>query len=392
MKTLENRILAMTISGHALCHIFMLILAAVLIPITKEFNVTITQLTSIGTISYFLFGLGAFPSGLFAQRTNAKLTLKLFFLLSGIASLVLFFSPNLLSFGIGLALLGASGSLYHVSGLTLISQGIEQRGKAMGIHGVAGSFGIAITPLLASGIYTLWGWRYVYLTAAIISIFLFLFLMVDKIIPAAHVQIKQKKEAASQKSMMPVFILFLLTMAANGFLYRGFMTLIPTYVAEKVTIESLSQSFSGGLITTFILSIGMIGQYWGGHLSDKHKMSVLYLVTLMCSLPFLFSLSLLSQGFLVASAVFFTLFHFPQQPVENHLISHLMPSKWVSLGYGIKFTMTFGVGSFASGFVGYLTDQWHMGLVFQVLTGVGLLSVIMLLAVNYLLKKNHQLI
>ena len=35
-----------------------------------------------------------------------------------------------------------------VSGLTLISHGIKEKGKALGIHGIAGSAGITLAPII----------------------------------------------------------------------------------------------------------------------------------------------------------------------------------------------------------------------------------------------------
>ena len=45
---------------------------------------------------------------------------------------------------VGLTLLGAGASLYHPVGLALLSHGVRLRGRAMGIHGVAGSVGVAL--------------------------------------------------------------------------------------------------------------------------------------------------------------------------------------------------------------------------------------------------------
>jgi hypothetical protein len=34
------------------------------------------------------------------------------------------------------------------------------------------------------------------------------------------------------------------------------------------------------------------------------------------------------------------------QPIENSLVAYLIPARWRSLGFGIKFTLVFGAGAF----------------------------------------------
>ena len=376
----ELEIIGITSLGHSLCHIYMLLMAGALVAIAKEFNTSLTVITSIGTACYFIFGLSAFPAGIFTSKTNAKLTLKLFFSLSALSCLVIGFSRNLWGFAIGLCLLGLFGSLYHVSGLTLISHHIKKQGRALGIHGVAGSLGIALTPLLTGLILAVSNWRGVYLVMAIPGLIGFLILQFNRSIQPATIlkSSTASKEVNNKKSLIPFFIIMLIVMGVNGLVYRGFLTALPTYLSENVHLGNMKGIVTGGLMSTIILSVGMIGQYTGGHLSDKFKMTHLYFSVLLLSLPFMFLIGKTQNIWLIISALFFALFHFPQQPVENHLISKLIPPHLVGSGYGIKFAFTFGVGSFASGLVGVVTDNYSMRLVFPILTCLIAVSTILI--------------
>ena len=388
MQPVEKRVLAMTIIGHALCHIYVLILPSALKTIAANLAISLTALTSIGTVSYFLFGVGAFPAGLFAGRTNAKLTLKLFFLLSAVASVVTGISKSLNLFAVGLGMLGLFGSLYHVSGLTLISQCVAKKGRAMGIHGVAGSIGIMSAPLITSVIVELLGWREVYFIMAIPGILGFVFLMFDKTIPNAHVI--PKTAAVSDKPNKSVWIMFsiaVIVMGLNGFVYRGFMTMLPTYIAEKVTIGNMSSVLTGGILSTIVLSIGIFGQYLGGHFSDRMSLFKLYGLAFLFSMPFMFFMGFTQNFLLIGAALVFSFFHFSVQPVENHMISKLMPPRLVSSAYGVKFLFTFGVGSFAAGFAGYITDNYSIATLFPIL---GVIICISVLVVGILVKLDRE--
>ena len=376
MTSTEKRIFGITILGHAMCHVYMLIFAAALLSIQQSLKIGLTQLTSIGTICYLLFGLGALPSGILATKTNAKFTLKLFFLFSALASCVTGLSNNRLLFAAGLASIGLFGSLYHVSGLTLITQGIQKIGRSLGIHGVAGSAGIALTPLISGFILSILGWREIYLIMAIPGILGFLFLQLEKKIPSAHIeshpQTTQKVNASHYPTLL--FILAIIAMGMNGFVYRGFLTILPAYITNNVMIGSSAAYFTGGIITTMILSVGMLGQYAGGHLSDRMRLTKLYLFFIAMSLPFLLLMGLTNNFLLIIMAVLFSLFHFPGQPIENYMISALIPPKLVSSGYGIQFFVAFGIGSCATVFAGYISEHYTMSAVFIALSFILLIS------------------
>lgn len=387
MKSLENRVLFVTFAGHSISHIYILILAGSLIPITQSFDKSITEITRIATFCYMLYGFGAFPSGILAQKSNAKLTLRIYFLLSGVLSAVIGLTGSYTLFAAGIIGLGLVGSLYHVSGLTLISHCIEKRGRALGIHGIAGSAGIALTPLLAGAVTSVWGWREVYLLMAIPGLAGFIFLTFDKTIPEAHVTVRKASEKAEERKIsLSTIVLMVLVMAVNGLIYRGFMTMFPTYMAENVSIDNVSALVAGGFLSTVILSVGMIGQYFGGILSDRFPMMRLYFLAVLLTLPFMMLIGFSTNLFLILSALGFALFHFPQQPIENHLIAHLMPPRFVSWGYGIKFTLTFGAGSFAAGLAGWITDTYGIEKVFL---GVSALIAVSSLFLLLLQKRNE---
>ncbi|MFC1568895.1 MFS transporter [bacterium] len=382
MKSIEKKVVGITAFGHALSHFYMLILAGALMAIVTDLNSTLSQITAIGTLCYFIFGAGSIPAGIFVSATNPKMILKGFFLFSSAAALLIGLSKSIEIFTMGLTLLGLFGSLYHVSGITLITQTITQRGKALGIHGVAGSAGITLAPLIAGAILMILGWRWIYLLASGLGMIGFLILFFDRSIPVSHPQNASQDTKSFDKKMIVAFALIIGVMMINGLVYRGFLTMLPTYVSKNISSGS---PFTGGLLSTLILSVGMIGQYFGGHFSDRVPMVRLYLITLLLSLPFLFILGFVQHLWIVGAGLFFALFHFPQQPIENHLISRWMPPKWVGSGFGVKFAATFGVGALAAGFTGIIADRASISLVFPVLAGlVFLSSTLIFILIRYL--------
>ena len=59
--------------------------------------------------------------------------------------------------------------------------------------------------------------------------------------------------------------------------------------------------------------------------------------------------------------------YFCNQPISNTLIAEFTHSDNRGLGYGINFFLSFGIGSFAAGFGGYIAENMGVASVFSVM-------------------------
>ena len=139
----ERSIVGVTFVAHVLCHTSVLVVTGLLVPLQREFNLTEFWVTALPLLGYILMGVGAVPAGLIADRWGARPVLAVYFWLTGLACALAASAPNAWVFAGALTLLGAAVSLYHPTGLALISHAVERRGLALGIHGIAGSLGLA---------------------------------------------------------------------------------------------------------------------------------------------------------------------------------------------------------------------------------------------------------
>jgi len=163
----EKRVVALTGCAHALTHGYLLIFPAVLLLLQKEFSMGYLKLGVISNIMSLAYGLGALPGGLIYNRLGPKKLFLLCFLGSSIACFLVAFSTNLISFTLGLALIGALGSVYHPMANALITAKVREYGKALGIHGAVGNLGLALAPFAAGILGSYLGWRYTYVCFAI---------------------------------------------------------------------------------------------------------------------------------------------------------------------------------------------------------------------------------
>ncbi len=367
-KRYVPHVYVVTASGHALCHISILVFSAILIPLSQEFELSMTRITGIGSLSLLFFGLGSFPAGILIRIKNPKFMLLVYYAGCAGSSIIIWLSSGLLMFSVGLSLLGVFCSIYHTAGLTLISHTLKKLGKPLGIHGVAGSGGVTIAPLIAGVLTASFGWRSVYLVLALIAVAGFFYLLFNTSIPTGSV-VERTQPARSGKSRVLFFLVLIISITLTGLVYRSFLTIFPTYLSQKVSLQGVSPVLTGGFLASAILALGMIGQYAGGLLSDRSNRIGLYGGILGASAVILVLLGFSTGITLILTAAFFSLVFFPHQPVENSIISLATPPKLISSFFGFRYVLTFGVGGLGAVFAGFIADTVSIEAVFW-LTGI----------------------
>ncbi|HUG19711.1 MAG TPA: MFS transporter, partial [Planctomycetaceae bacterium] len=161
-------------------HMFEHALPSVEQMIGDEFGVKRDVTGALGTVWRLPFGWAAMMVGWLTDRWGSKRML-IGYLLGCIATAILaWWAPSLAILFVVMFLMGTFASIYHPAGLSLISHETtsENRGAALGWHGIFGSLGIAAAPFLAALVFSTGAvnWRQYYLVltipAAIIAVML----------------------------------------------------------------------------------------------------------------------------------------------------------------------------------------------------------------------------
>jgi len=437
----------------------MLILPTLLFQVKDQFGLSLTRIALMEMICKILYGVAALPAGFLADRWSYRGVLIIFFIGTPAAACLVGSSQSALSLGIGLALLGLLASVYHPSGLAMISHGVRERGRALGFHGMGGNLGLAFSPIIAGSIALRLSWRYSYY---LLSLPGFIAGIVFIIVSRTIVDIEKPKTApleeaaqSSSSQSAPRFtiwaiILLYASMTLTGFAYRGTVTILPSYLGrfsvgmesqssmdKGIISERLRQEFENGktrlsqdatisikkaggkwqisdegknytimkeqdrlnvygrrtsrgiFFATMVYLVGMLGQFMGGHLSDRRRKTRLYLLFNALSLPFMFLIGMTPGMIMVLAAGLFALFHFANQPVENNLIAQYTPPSLRSSSYGLKFLFAFGVASPAAAFCGYISDRFGFDSAFIALGGVIFLVLIVVASLGMVAKEKR---
>jgi MFS family permease len=381
----QGRIVLYTSLAHALVHTIELTYAALLLRIGDEFGQGDFMLGVIANVSAFTFGAGALPAGILVDRLGSQRVITFSFLAAAAASLLVGLSPNAFVLGSFLGLLGLCIGLYHPAGLSIIAQGAEKRGLALGYHGVAGNIGAALAPALAVGLAVAIDWRAAYFFLSGLALLLVLLLRVIHLpevvsrpaiasAPAAAPAPAAGDGVLAARALAPLFLVYGVSVL-NGFIYRGSMTFLPAHIQENVHISILgiNEAALAGSLTTVALLAGSVGQYFGGSLSQRHVLERLAPPMALAVVPALLLMGVSGGLALVAVSAAFVFFNFSAQPVYNGLIAEYTPRGAMGRSYGVSFFAAFGLGSAAASFAGFFAQRWGTGSVFLSLAAFALL-------------------
>lgn len=374
----ERKIIGVTTAAHGLNHGFILIYSAVLPMLQKDFHTDYLHLGIIGNICFFAFGLGSLPAGIIADRIGSRRMITLYLFGAALSSFLVAFSNSLVGLGLLIGMLGIFCSTYHPASNTLISRGMRKPGKGFGIHGISGSLGVALTPLAAGFLASVLGWKSAYAIFGIAGVAVGLASLTLQEVPEGNPKDKiegSTSQEEGKKSLLPLTVFFASSVTI-GLSYRGVMTFLPTYMAQKVHIDFLpiGSVALGGMMSTVALLFGTVGQYIGGLLSDRYLTENIYFGAYLLGAPFLFLVGLSGDLYVVLSALAYAFFYFSTQPTGSHLIAHYTSARFRGTGYGVYFFLTFGVGSFGSTLSGYMADLLGLEWVFHTMGFLFVLS------------------
>jgi MFS family permease len=382
----ERRIVLYTASTHSVIHILEWTYSALLVDIGHQYGAGFFLLGALSNVFSYAFGFAALPSGLLTDRLGSQRVLYLCLGGASLAAVLVGLSPNVWVLAIALATLGLAIGLYHPAGISLIAQGVRQRGMALGLHGVAGNLGIAATPLLAVTIADAFSWRAAYFFVAGLAVVMALALRPVRLADGQRPAMQEPAPAAPGSEPPATVLLWplILVYAAfvlNGFVYSAARTFLPTHIRLK-GYEDL-----GAAMTTVALLTGALGQYVGGSLTQRYRLERLAPIMPVLVVPALLLMGTTHQALLVVAAAGFVMFSFGGQPVFTSLVADYTPARLLGRSYGISFFASFGLASFGSTYAGFFADRWDTSAVFLALIPVAVLTVVVGLALLALAQR-----
>jgi MFS transporter, FSR family, fosmidomycin resistance protein len=372
MTPAERRIVGFTSTAHGLNHAVELVYGAVLFVIAIEFDVKLALLGAVANASALAYAVMALPAGQAADRLGSKRMVSISMGGAGVAALLAAASPNVTTLAIALVIMGLLGGLYHPAGLSLITRGVRQRARALGIHGAGGNIGTALSPAIAGGVAGIWSWRASFLLFAILAL----------TIAAATYRARvgepdpdapRSTKPSSPTLLVPLALMFVIN-AGFGFIFRGLTTFLPLHLSTNLgfDIAGFEPVVIGGAFATFALLFGVAGQYLGGELGERFRRHRLLLPLATLAIPALLLMYASTGWLLLVAAAIFVFFNFMAQPTAVAMISDFAAEHLHGRVYGLTSLTGFGIGSFAGIGGGLIADSAGVEWVFVMLAGAAL--------------------
>lgn len=381
MDAAERRLVGYAAAAHALTHIIELTYPALLSRIEEDFGLRAVVTGAIATAFGWAFGSSAVPAGFLADRLGSRRVVVCAFTGAAAAALLVGLAPNAWLLTAALVGLGLSIGLYHPAGLSLMAQGVRQRGLAIGLHGVAGNSGQALAPALAVGMAAAFDWRAGFFLVAGLAAVLAVVMTRVRLPLSGGLEVAGaagSPEGPGEEQQRPRVLTPLLVVYAafilGGTVYRGAITYLPKH------LEDFVQEDFGGAFVTVALLMGAAGQLVGGVMSQRAPLERLAPLIALLALPTLALTGLLSGAFLVAASSAFVFFYFANQPVLTGLIADYAPPGAVGRSYGVSFFAGFGLGSLGGVIAGAFVDRWDTKAAFLGLTAFMGVTFLLLLA------------
>src|SRR5207237_970910 len=158
-------------AAHALDHMFLLIFATSVGAIAADFGIARWEdLMPYGVRAFLLFGLGSLPSGRLGDHWGRRKMMLVFFFGMGASMLLVATTHNAWQLALALALMGAFSSIYHPVGIPMLVRGTKRPGFMIGVNGLSGNLGVALSAATTGFLVQYGGWRAAFAVPAFVAI------------------------------------------------------------------------------------------------------------------------------------------------------------------------------------------------------------------------------
>ncbi|MBU7044289.1 MAG: MFS transporter [Theionarchaea archaeon] len=386
----HKSVLLFTALAHSLDHSYIVVFSIVMPLIMVEFNMSYSEIGLIGSLIAFLFGLNAIPAGFLSDRIGSRKIAALSILFCSIAAALVSIAWNRITLALFFIVMGIGAGLYHPSGISLVSKAFEKhRSKAMGIHGIGGNLGQAITPILtaflaspevvplvffsAAGLGL--GWRTTYLLWAIPGILVFAGIIAFVRFTEEPVREIPIKTMLKDMARIPfdnrnIAILLILT-SFQGLYFNGLMYFLPTIIRDV----KFAPLIVVGLLTGLKEGMGALGQAFGGWSGDRYsKRSLLIAFNLVSTLTLAWFFFAENTVGIVLSVALMGVSVYAFQPIQNALIAENIPTDLRGRAYGLSFFTSYGIGGLAPLFSGAVAQIFSLSAVIPLMISFAVIA------------------
>jgi len=366
--------------AHALDHLFLLIFAAAVGAIAKDFGlVRWEDMMPYTTGAFVLFGLGSVPSGRLGDLWGRRRMMLVFFFGMGISALAVACTRSPTEMAIALVVLGAFSSIYHPVGIPMLVQSAERPGWTIGVNGLAGNLGIAGAALSTGFLVEHFGWRMAFVVPALVCMGLGILFAWQA--PAETASGGRGRAASVQmpKSLvLRTFLVMVITATTTSLLFNFTTNGNAQLLADRLQ-GLVSDPSTLGMLLAAVYAIGSLAQLVVGRLLDRVAVKPLFvgILILQC---LAFALASQTSGWQwYLAAIGYMVMVFAAIPFSDAMVVRYIDDSMRSRVSGTRIAISFGISSMAVYLLGPLVKAAGFGTLMTVMACIAATGVLAVL-------------
>ncbi len=368
--------------AHAIDHLFLLIFAAAVAAIARDFGLARWEdLMPYGAGAFLLFGLGSLPAGKLGDQWGRRPMMLVFFFGMGASALLIAAADGPWAMAAALTLMGAFASIYHPVGIPMLVQQSARPGTAIGVNGLAGNLGIAAAAVLTGLLVEHAGWRAAFVVPGLACLAcgaLFWWCAPRESEPPA--QRTRKAAMPLAPGQLPrVLAVMTLASASGGLIFNLTTNGNGQMLGERLAALAADPSAMGWLLGA-VYAVASVAQVIVGRLIDRYPLKPMWLAVVLAQVPML-AFAAVAPGWwawlaLLGSMVFI----FGAIPFTDATIVRFVDDRMRSRVAGLRLAVSLAISSSAVWALGPVVKAAGFATLFAVMAGVALFTALVLMA------------
>jgi MFS family permease len=347
-------------TAHCLTHYSLLILPTAVLSMAVPggaFGAEYGPILALATGMFVLYGVGSLPQGWLAAKVGRKALMTAFFLGTGLSLIAAGVVSSAQGLAVTLALAGLFAAIYHPVGTAMLVDAAGDRpGRAIGINGVFGNFGVALAPIVTAFLAQHTGWRTAFLAPGALCFVAGLLWLRE---PApdldAHHRALPFPDIPKAVVRRAVIVLLLLAVV-SGLIFNAFTLLLPKLMQERLAGDPRLLPVVGTL--AFLVTLcGAATQFSVGRLIDRTTLKRVFLPMALSLAPALGLLSFATGWAALALAGLIAALIFGQVTVTETMTARYISPALRTRMYSIRFFVAFLGSAAAAPLIGLLHER-----------------------------------
>jgi len=363
--------------AHAIDHMFLLIFATAVAAIAADFGLPDWEtLMPYGVGAFMLFGIGSVPAGRLGDLWGRRQMMLVFFFGMAASALLVALTRDAWQLAAALTLLGAFSAIYHPVGIPMLVRTTARPGLAIGINGLAGNLGVALSAVVTGLLVKYAGWRAAFVVPALLAAacgIAFARLAPREETPPARGA--PSAAAHDRATLARVFTVMTVAAISASLLFNFTTNGNGQLLRERFAAITADPAVLGTLLAG-VYVVASFAQVAVGLLIDRYPLKRLYVGIVVLQAP-LFAAAAIADGWaLYALQIAFMIAVFGAIPFTDALIVRFVDDRMRSRVSGMRLAVSFGVSSAAVWLLGPVVKAAGFSTLLLVMAGISLLTLV----------------